>query len=143
MKHAGQLCWIRSGFPSAVNVIGLVMPYDDPTHSFVISATNDVRLAGHLDPILPPRSVGVPFALAILTHVGAWIATDRLTPTGGELEPFQVAEVEGARAGVVPPTLAVGRRLYSPELEPRWPLIESHARAWLSVAQYDPESVGA
>lgn len=132
MKYAGQLCWI-SGNP--LNKLGLVMPYDDPTDSFVIACTNDTRLAGHLDLVFEPKMVGLPYAIAVLTHVSAWVATDRLTPSGGEVSPWSIAEIEGARAGLVPPTLAVGHRLGSPVLDPRWPLIEQNARQWLAVAR--------
>lgn len=111
------------------------MPYEGGRLSWVIACVSDTRLAGHLDPILPPDSVGLPYSVAILSHVGAWVETDRLTPTPGLLDSWHVVEVEGARAGVAPVTLSTGRLLRSPDLEPRWPLIESTVREWHRVVE--------
>ena len=133
--ESGRLYWVAPRTPGQTNVLALAMPYEGGRLSWVIACSNDPRLAGHLDPILPPNSVGLPYAVTILSHVGAWVETDRLTPTSGLLDPWHVVEVEGARAGVAPVTLAVGRLLRSPDLDPRWPLIESTVREWYRVVE--------
>jgi len=131
----GDVVWLRSAKPDQTNKLGLAL-FVEEGEAFFLMCDSDIRLAGHLDVVLLPRHAGIPFALAILTHVGAWVDFLRIQSAPvGRLSEDECFEVEGARAGQVPRALRTGRLLLDPVLEPRWPVIEKKARAFLEALE--------
>jgi hypothetical protein len=132
----GRFYWIRATRPNETNVLGLAV-YSDilARETFLLGSFADTRLAGHLDPILRTDETGLPYTVAVLSHLGAWVSDDRLKETTGEIAPETYVEIEYARATGQRPTIRTGHLLRSPALEPRWPLIEQNARRWTTTAQ--------
>ena len=126
----GEVVWLRPWKTGEPNKLGLAL-FLDSDENFFLMCESDTRLAGHLDVVLPPGHAGIPYALAIMTHVGAWVEFGRVCSIPvGRLSEAECVEIENARAGQRPQVLKSGRLLRDPALEPRWALIERKARAF-------------
>lgn len=129
----GEVVWLRPWKTGEPNRLGLAL-FVDSDENFFLMCDSDTRLAGHLDVVLPPGHAGIPYALAIMTHVGAWVDLNRVCSIPvARLSEAECVEIENARAGQRPRVLKPGRLLRNPALEPRWALIERKARAFLEA----------
>lgn len=106
---------------------------EDGDEMLVAMAHPDVRLAGHLDLVLAP-STTLPCAMAVFSHVVAWVSRDRVFSTLGTVPDSTVDLMLNARGGVMPPHEMRGLHLADPVMEPRWLAIENLASWWLSQA---------
>jgi hypothetical protein len=134
MTTPAAFYWIRSTRPDLTNVLGLAIATDEESdQTLLLACTNDGRLAGHLDPLFEVERTGLPYFVAVLSHVASWVDNSRLKPAGGLITAEDLVEVEKARAGQKP-SIRTGRYLGDPAVELRWPLIELRCRYWLEVA---------
>ena len=128
--EVGSFCWWISSKSGYTNQLCLIIASEDG-ESLALCCDADIRLAGHLDVIMSMEETGLPFVVTVLTHVARWISNDELSASTGKVSANDLTEIEGARAGDKPKSLITGRLLLSPELEPRWPMIEKRARRFL------------
>lgn len=128
--EVGSFCWSVSTADRYGNQLCFIVA-SEGGESLALCCDTDTRLAGHLDVVMESGETGLPFTVTVLTHVARWISDEHLRSAFGCVSALAFMEIENARAGIEPESLVVGRRLRSPVLEPRWPMIERRARRFL------------
>jgi hypothetical protein len=120
----GQIYWLYPEDENALAKLGLVVEAD-VNESLFMMCHADIHLAGHLDPIFAPDDIGLPFAIAVFTHVEQWVQHSRISPAPiGTIPESICVDIELAGTGQQTNRLKFGFPLADPVMEPRWPLIE-------------------
>ena len=99
---------------------------------YVAMAHPDVHIAGHLDIVLVPSST-LPCAIAVFSHVTAWVPSDRIASVLGTVSDSVVEIVLDAGAGVEPPKELRGLHLADPLIDPRAEAQVILATEWLDL----------
>jgi hypothetical protein len=139
----GQIYWLYPEDENAYSKLGLVIDTDN-NESLFMMCHPDIHLAGHLDVIFAPDDIGLPFAVAVFTHVVQWVSHSRLSPAPIGNVPGSVCDdIELARAGQQTTHLKYGFPLADPIMEPRWPLIEQLATEFIEELDESRQSSGS
>ena len=127
----GQIYWLYPEDENALAKLGLVVETDIHESLFMMCHA-DIHLAGHLDPIFAPDDIGLPFAIAVFTHVEQWVQHSRISPAPiGTISESICDDIELAGTGQQTSRLKFGFPLADPVMEPRWPLIEQIVTAFI------------
>jgi len=137
----GEIYWLCPQDSKRLNQLGLIIEEGDDKSLFAM-CNPDIHLAGHLDPIFMPEETGIPFTIAVFTHIAQWVPHSMVGEDPiSTLSSSMSDAVDLARNGEQTAGLKYGFPLANPILEPRWSLIEMTAHNFMSSFNYTEKEV--